>query len=170
MPALAGMVRRRARAIIAPMFFDLAIEFDPVTKRGDLALGEDGDLAIDETSITPVLLSVGLDARASEEDVLPVGRGELLVPAAFGERRGWAGDALDPAGERTGSLLWLLDRAKATETTRLMVEFWLAACLRWAERETGAPAEIEVKWLARETLFFRVLVAGDGVELTQGIA
>ena len=170
MPAGAGMVHALARAINRAMFYDLAIDFDPVTKRGDLALGDDGDLVIDETSITPVLLSVGLDARAGEEDVLPVGRSELLLPAAFGERRGWAGDALDARGVRVGSLLWLHDRAQATEATRLIFQFWLAACLAWAERDTGTPAEIEVRWAAREILFFRVLVAGDQVEFSRRFA
>ena len=145
------------------MFFDLALVYDPQTRRCDLAFGDDGDLLIDETPITPVLLSVGLDRRAEPDDELPQGRTRFLTPASFSERRGGAGDGLDPYGERAGSRLWLLDRAKETEATRLLFEFWLAECLAWAERDTGTPAEIEVAWIRDQTLGWRVLVNDSAV-------
>lgn len=157
----------RARAILTAMFFDLALAYDPATRSCDLVLGEDGDLAIDETSITPVLLSIGLDRRAAPDDPLPAGRTEFLAPSSFSERRGGPGDALDLAGERAGSKLWLLDRAKQTETTRLLVEMWLRESLEWARRDTGVPAEIEVTWLRPETLKYSVFVAD--AELTRTI-
>ncbi len=50
------------------MFFDVALTYDPQTRRGDWQLGDDGDLVIDNTSITPVLLSFGLDRRAAPDD------------------------------------------------------------------------------------------------------
>lgn len=152
------------------MFFDLALVYDPETRRCDLAIGDDGDLVIDETSITPTLLSVGLDRRAAPDDPLPAGRDLFLTTATFSERRGWAGDALDAAGDRVGSRLWLLDRAKATETTRQLFDFWLQEAMAWAERETGIPAEIETRWLARQTLGWRVMVADDAVEGVRRIA
>jgi len=151
------------------MFFDLALVYDRETRRCDLALGDDGDLLIDDTSITAVLLSVGLDRRAEPDDELPQGRTEFLTPSGFNERRGWAGDALDQAGERVGSRLWLLDRAKETETTRLLFEHWLSECLAWAERDTGQPAEIEVAWIRPQTLGWRVLVADAAVSGTKAI-
>jgi hypothetical protein len=81
------------------MFFDLAIVYDPNKRLCDLALGDDGDLLIDETPITPMLLSIGLDRRAAPDDPLPDGRSQFLAPVSFSERRGCPGDALDlPAG------------------------------------------------------------------------
>ena len=97
------------------MFFDLALIYEPEARRCDLAIGTDGDLVIDDTSITPVLMSVGLDRRAAEDDPLPAGRTVFLAPSSFSERRGWPGDGLDPRGERIGSRLWLLDRGALHE-------------------------------------------------------
>lgn len=149
------------------MWFDLALEYDPVTRRCDLACGEDGDLTVDETSITATILSAGLDRRAAPDDVLPAGRGDLLVPDTLVARRGWAGDALDPAGERAGSRLWLADRMKETEATRLMVRFWLAESLAWAPAVTGRAAEVDAQWLREETLFWRAMVGEDEVSMTR---
>lgn len=146
------------------MFFDLALTYDPSTRRCDLAVGDDGDLVVDETSITPVLLSIGLDRRASPDDPLPQSRSEFLT-SSFAERRGWAGDGLDLRGERVGSRLWLLDRAKETETTRLLFEFWLEEALAWAEADIGQPAELEVNWLRPQTLGYRVLVADAALSI-----
>lgn len=149
------------------MFFDLALVYDPVARRCDLAVGDDGDLVIDDTSITPVLLSIGLDRRASPDDPLPEGRSAWLTNS-FSARRGWAGDGLDGRGERCGSRLWLLDRAKQTEITRLLFRFWLEEALAWAERDTGQPAEIDVGWVRSQTLGYRVLVDDAALSVAGG--
>lgn len=140
------------------MFYDIALLYDPQTRRCDLMIGDDGDLVIDETPITPVLLSVGLDRRAAPDDPLPEGRTQLLVQSGIDARRGSAADALDPNGERIGSRLWLLDRAKVSETTRLLFLSWLAECVEWAKRETGVLTEIDAQWLNKETLGWRVQI------------
>lgn len=140
------------------MFYDIALLYDPQTRRCDLMIGDDGDLVIDETPITPVLLSVGLDRRAASDDPLPEGRTQLLVQSGIDARRGSAADALDPNGERIGSRLWLLDRAKVSETTRLLFLSWLAECVEWAKRETGVLTEIDAQWLNKETLSWRVQI------------
>lgn len=149
------------------MFFDFALVYDPVTRRCDLALGDDGDLVVDDTSITPVLLSIGLDRRAAPDDPLPAGRTDRLT-ASFSERRGWAGDGLDGRGERVGSRLWLLDRAKQTETTRLLFQFWIEEALAWAQRDTGRPAEIDVSWVRPQTLGYRVQVTDAALSVAGG--
>ncbi|WP_417436607.1 phage GP46 family protein [Hoeflea sp.] len=149
------------------MFFDLALSYDRNMRRCDLVLGDDGDLVIDETPIPAILLSVGLDRRAAPDDPLPDGRSRFLTPSSFSERRGAIADGINPFGERTGSKLWLLNRAKHTDTTRLMCEFWLAEALAWAERETGDPAEIEVEWLRPGVLGYRVMIADSSVSLTK---
>lgn len=63
------------------------------------------------------------------------------APVATGltARRGWAGDALDRRGERTGSRLWLLARAKDTEQTRRLAEGYAAEAIAWLARRGLAP-------------------------------
>lgn len=132
------------------MFFDVALTYDPVSRRCDADLGEDGDLVIDETPITPMLLTVGLDRRAAPDDELPIGRSRFLTPHSFSERRGGPCDALDPDGQLAGTRCWLLERAKETEVTRLLYLFWLEEGFQWVETDFGEPAEIDVEWLERE--------------------
>lgn len=140
------------------MFYDVALIYDPETRRADLDIGEDGDLVIDETPITAVLLSVGLDRRANPDDHLPEGRSQYLTQAGIDARRGSAADALDPSGERIGSRCWLLDRAKSNEITRMLYQGWLEESLIWVGRELGISAEIETEWQAPQILSWRVLV------------
>ena len=156
------------------MFFDVALVFDPVSRTCDWEI-VDGDLLIDETPITPCIISIGFDRRAAPDDQLPQGRDVYLAEAGFNQRRGGPADALDPYGEMIGSKLWLLDRAKKTETTRLFVQTWLEQCLTWANDLTGQPAQIETRWLPTQQgsgsptgrLAYRVLVAGRSLELTR---
>jgi len=151
------------------MFFDIALEYDPEARACDLALGEDCDLVIDETPITAMLISVGLDRRAAPDDELPAGRSKFLTPASFSERRGGAGDSLDAFGEFSGSRLWLLDRAKQTETTRQMFIFWLTEALAWAKKETGQAAEIDAEWRGPGLLTWRAVVDDVSITLTQRV-
>lgn len=140
------------------MFYDVALIYDLDTRRADLEIGEDGDLVIDETPITAILLSVGLDRRANLDDPLPEGRSQFLTQSGIDTRRGAAADALDPSGDRIGSRCWLLDRAKSTETTRLLYLHWLGESLEWVRADFGISAEIEVEWLAQQTLGWRVQI------------
>lgn len=151
------------------MFFDIALCYDPQVRRCDLVMGEDGDLVIDETPITPVLLSIGLDRRAAPDDELPEGRTRFLAPASFSERRGSIGDALDPDGDLTGCRCWLLNREKETEATRAMYAFWLDEGLAWAEPETGEEPEIEVEWIGPQMLFYRLLVLDTEISLSRRV-
>ncbi|PDT05696.1 hypothetical protein CO666_03575 [Rhizobium chutanense] len=151
------------------MFLDLALRYDSDARRCDLVLGDDFDLVLDETPIPAILMSVGLDRRAASDDPLPEGRSQFLAPASYSERRGCAGDALDPYGDMTGVRTWLLDRAKQTETTRQLCEFWLAESLAWAKAETGEPAQIEVAWLGAGILGYRVQVQDTSVMLSRRV-
>ena len=54
-------------------FLDAALIFDPETRRADLQLGDDGDLVLDGTPVTPMLISLGSDRRAGPDDELPDG-------------------------------------------------------------------------------------------------
>ncbi|MQT14382.1 hypothetical protein F0357_17350 [Rhizobiales bacterium Sp-1] len=150
-------------------FIDLALIFDASTRRADLSLGEDGDLVLDPTAVTPMLMSIGLDRRARTDDPLPSGITELNQPASLSERRGWAGDALDAQRRRAGSRLWLLERAKKTEITLLAAEHYLTEALGWAGDELSEPAEIEVAWVGAEVLGFRAAVLGHEITLTRRV-
>lgn len=151
------------------MFHDLALFFDPATRRCDLGLTADGDLAIDLTSVTPVMMSVGLDRRADADDILPDGISSFLTPGSFSALRGAPTDALDPDGVRSGCKCWLLNRAKETETTRALYAFWLKEGLAWAEAVTGQAAEIDVQWLRPKVLGWRVFVGDDEISGAQAL-
>lgn len=73
-----------------------------------------GDLVAENTLRTAVILSLFLDRRADDDDVLPNGSND---------RRGWWADTVAPmteygiggglaSGDRIGSRLWLLSREK----------------------------------------------------------
>lgn len=151
-------------------FLDLALTYDATRRCCDLVLDDDFNLVLDETPITPILLSVGVDRRASPDDDLPDGRSQFLAPVSFSERRGALLDGLNAAGDMAGCKMWLLERAKETETTRQLAEYYLAEGLAWAETDTGTPAEIEVWWLRAGVLAYRVLVEDVTLELTRKVA
>lgn len=145
-------------------FLDAALVFDPATRRADLVLGADGDLLLDETPVTPMLISLGTDRRAEPDDELPSGIDALNAATSFVARRGWVGDALDRLGRKIGCRIWLLDRAKQTETTRRFAIVWAEESLGWAEIELGRPAEVSAQWLGRGTLALRCAIDGTAVE------
>jgi len=128
-------------------FFDVALIFDTQHRRCDLALTPDGDLAMDATSLTPMLISIGSDRRARPDDELPTGVTDLNAPTSFVERRGWVADGLDIQGRLIGSRLWLLDREKETELTRRFTEIWAAESLDWVALELGSPATVAATWI-----------------------
>ncbi|MEH0076050.1 phage GP46 family protein [Pannonibacter sp. Pt2] len=135
-------------------FADLALAFDPVTRRGDLALTEAGELVIDYTPATSMMLSAGLDRRANPDDTLPTGTDFFSAArGAFGLRRGALADALDGEGRRTGTRLWLLDREKQDDgplnpdQTRARALAYLAEAFAWSEVELAEAAVITAEWL-----------------------
>lgn len=150
-------------------WLDAQLVFDASTRRCDIDLGADGDLALDETPATPMLISYGSDRRARADDELPSGASELNQPVSFVERRGWAGDALDIAYRQIGSRLWLLERAKESELTRLLVAEWSKEAFAWAADETTAAAEIEVAWLRKGVLGQRIRVDGHDMPVTRKV-
>ncbi len=144
-------------------FFDIALTYDPALRRGDLVLGEDGDLALDATAATPMVISLGSDRRSRPDDVLPTGIDALNDSSSLLTRRGWVGDALDHRRRRIGSRLWLLDRAKHTENTRMLCEEWTKEAFTWASDETGEPADIVVQWPRKGVLVVVVYVGGTEI-------
>lgn len=132
---------------------------------GDLARTATGRLADDDTLATAVLLSLLLDRRARTDDALP-------DPA--GDRRGWVGDALSPraGGDRIGSRLWLLARAKQTEETRRRADAYAREALAWLlEDRLADRVAVTVAWNAPGLLGIGVSIdrAGDVFETTVGV-
>lgn len=113
---------------------DLALVWDPTTVAADVAV-EANDLARDEGLETAVLLSLFTDRRAEDSDVLPDGSSD---------RRGWWGDGFPVVeGDRFGSRLWLLARAKSSAATLARAQEYALEALQWLVDDLVA-ARIEV--------------------------
>jgi phage gp46-like protein len=110
---------------------DIQTIWDAANGRGDW-LSRGPDLAAGDDLATSVLISLFTDARADPDDVIPDGSGDA---------RGWWGDTGRPM--RLGSKLWLLDRAKQTEETRLRAQDYITDALQWLI-DGGIAASIDV--------------------------
>lgn len=150
--------------MVRAMPFDIALRYDPDRRRCDLAI-ERGDLAVDRTLATPMITALFSDRRARPDDALPEGSGGFLVPSAANPRRGWVGDALDGEGRRLGSLLWLLEREKQTDTTRLRAIAYATEALAGLAARTGRVASVDAQWIRRGTLGLAVRLGAQQVQL-----
>ena len=140
-------------------FTDLALSFSEVSRRCDIVIA-DGDLVLSATPAAALLLSIGCDRRAERDDDLPDASEAFSGGTALPARRGAAGDALDAAGRRCGSRLWLLAREKASEAVRSRAEDYTAEALAWLTDELGETPEIDVAWTRPSVLGIGVRV-GD---------
>lgn len=129
---------------------DLALRYDADARRCRLAFSG-RDLALDTTPATALLISLGTDRRARPDDALPWPEPAEGEPLRLDVRRGWCGDALDGEGERIGCRLWLLDRAKETESTRRRAEAYAAEGIAWLARR-GLATTTAAAWLRRGVL------------------
>lgn len=125
---------------------DIALIYDPEMRRCDVALSG-RDVALDTTPRTAMLVSLGLERRARPNDALPDVAGDPATPASLELRRGTPLDALDGQGRMTGSRLWLLVRAKQTETTRRQAADYATEALAWLEDARGLAATVSAEWL-----------------------
>lgn len=101
---------------------DIGLVWNPKVNAADFTkLGN--DLAQDAGLQTAVLLSVFTDAQANPGDVIPDGTDN---------RRGWWADELASVdGDKFGSRLWLLSRAKATADVKLRAVEYAEEALQW---------------------------------------
>lgn len=115
----------------------------------------ENDLAADEGLETAVLLSLFTDRRAEDSDVLPDGQTS---------RRGWFGDAVPvTAGDLFGSRLWLLDRAKQTETNRVLAETYAREALQWlVEDKVAASVSVVASYPRKDVLLLAVTITRPG--------
>lgn len=148
---------------------DFALRFDPETRTCDFAI-EGGDIALDATPATAMLIALGSDRRVRPDDVLPdEPRPAPDDPIVLGRRGGWPGDALDHLGRRIGSRLRLLDRAKATEETRLRAIAYAEEALAHLTEEHGIPVTVTASYIARGVLGLRVVAGRTVLELRQEV-
>jgi len=147
---------------------DLALRFDATRLACDLTIA-DGDLVLDATPATPMVVTLLSDRRAAADDRLPAGISALGAPATWDARRGWVGDALDRFGHRIGCRLWLLARDHDDETTRRMAEIYTAEGFAWAKRDFDVEPEIEVAWVRRGLLGIRIFLDGRSISLQRSV-
>ncbi|MBU6246473.1 MAG: phage GP46 family protein [Xanthomonadaceae bacterium] len=102
---------------------DIGLFWDDLNQRGDIAIAN-GDIVMDETLGTSVLLSLACDRVANADDDLPAGA----------DPRGWWGDS-SPDGVTTpppmGARFWLLRRQSLTTQTRRQAEVMARQALQW---------------------------------------
>ena len=149
---------------------DIALAYDAATGVCDLVFAG-GDLQVDTTPVTAMLMAAGCDARARPEDTLPED-GALWAPGApiADLRRGWPGDALAALGRRNGSRVWVFaTRAKADEATRRGVEGALAEGFDQVSLTYGVPIQLTVRRVAPQVLGYRAVSGKIGLSLTQPV-
>jgi phage gp46-like protein len=112
---------------------DAALTWDLSAGAADLSVVAN-DLAHEDGLRTAVMLSLFLDRIAESSDQLPSGSG----------RRGWWADGFsEVAGDRIGSRLWLLGRAKRTDDLLRLVEEYAKEALDWLV-EDGVASSVAV--------------------------
>ncbi len=88
---------------------------------GDLSIA-DGDIALDNTLQSAVLVSLFTDARVSADE----------LPDGETDRRGWWGqDVQEQQDIGIGSKLWTLERSKRTDETLERYRGYTAEALQW---------------------------------------
>lgn len=110
-----------------------------------------GNLETGDSLRTAVLISLFTWRVAEPGDVLPTRRGT---------RQGWWADFLaEIPGDKIGSRLWLLGRAKTTARTLRLARQYAAEALEWMT-EDGVASSIEVtsERLTHEILAIRVKI------------
>jgi phage gp46-like protein len=153
---------------------DIALAWDPSRQGCDL-VWQNGDFALDTTPTTNMLMALGCDRRARPDDTLPDDGSAWTQPSPGGAaplidlRRGWCGDALDAQGRRTGSRLWLLERAKQTEQTRKLAEGAAAEALAQVKAMLGVSIQLTVRWVRAGVLGIRAAAGAASADITQRV-
>lgn len=119
---------------------DLRLDYDPEQQGADL-VAVDGILQYDGGLRTAIIISLFTDARADDADALPT---------SDTDRRGWWADTFaEIDGDRIGSGLWLLSRAKQTDETLELARGYARTALRWLIEDGIASAvDVATSWHA----------------------
>ncbi|QHI96067.1 hypothetical protein GT348_07295 [Aristophania vespae] len=137
-----------------------------ITPRGN---GQ-GSISLDRTISSSLLLALCSDRRADEDDSLPA----LLTtsdrqPTPLGGRRGWAGDIFQENGQRFGSKLWLLERAKRNEATRLSAMDYATDSVSDIGTYHNQELTVSAHWSDDRRSELVVQVKGDQTTVTQKV-
>lgn len=126
---------------------DIALQW--MNDHGDMVVAG-ADLLADDGLETAVILSIGLDRRADDDDGLP----DDVDP------RGWWGDSYaDVPGDQIGSKFWLLARAKQLPSVAQQVKEYAEQALQWLVDDGVASSVIcAAQWIAEYTLGLTVTI------------
>lgn len=129
---------------------DLALEITDDGAGLDLAL-DGADLATESGLRSAVLVSLLTDRRAEADDEIPDGTDD---------RRGWWADTWpEVEGDRIGSRLWLLGRAKHLPDTLTRAGEYAEEALAWLVEDGIATAvRVTAAWVRRGVLGLRVSI------------
>ncbi|WP_282803061.1 phage GP46 family protein [Bombella apis] len=136
--------------------------------------GGRGRVSFDRTLTSPLLIALGSDRRAAPDDTVP---SLLTAPdgtaVPLGARRGWVGDVLLADGQRLGSRLWLLERARRAESTRLAAEDYANEAVTAIADYHATELTVSANWQRSPGAGLRgvlaVTVQGGGVSITQKV-
>ncbi|MCP4352283.1 MAG: hypothetical protein GY795_43045 [Desulfobacterales bacterium] len=117
----------------------------------------DGALDVSDSFETSVIVSLFTDRRADPEDRLSEGNHSL--------RGCWVDDYSD--GDQIGSKLWMLEREKQTEETRLRAIEYASDALQWFVKDGIAKSvSVDAEWADMGHLVFDIeIVRPDGEKL-----
>lgn len=130
---------------------DVALRLGPIGEYfADMAI-EDDDVASDAGLQTAILLSLGTDRRANDDDALPAGDDD--------KRGWWADEFADNEGDLFGSRLWLLDRGKRLTDVENDAAAYAAEALQWLVDDRVASAvEVDAAFRDDGALLFSIVV------------
>lgn len=133
---------------------DLALTWSNTQGSADLSM-IDSDLASDRGLMTAMILSYFVDAAAETDDVPPSGDEN--------DRRGWWADQFaEVQGDRIGSRIWLLDRSKNTNETKLRAAEYIREASAWMIEDRVVSSIDVVVDAVTPTLLFAVDVQRPG--------
>lgn len=126
----------------------IKLSYNNGTQSADL-VRDGGNIQLDETLDTAVLISLFSRRRANVDDILPDPKGH---------REGWWADPYaDVAGDLIGSRLWLLGRATQSQTTLNLAKTYALEALQWLiDDKIAKSIDVEVQRHAYGVLAFRV--------------
>lgn len=115
---------------------EIKLVWNPDEMEADIVT-EYGDVVKEDGLETALILSLFVDRRANDDDILP-------DPDST-DKRGWWGDQINPyiEGDQIGSRLWLLKRSKTTDENLVRAKEYAMEAIQWLV-EDGVAAKVEV--------------------------
>jgi len=101
------------------MYVDIKVSYNNELAEYDIDYSN-GDLVIDKTMLTALLISLLTDRRANDDDVL----------LNEEDKKGWWGDLLEEGGSKIGSRLWLL-KGKTDQQSLNQAKEYIKESIQW---------------------------------------